>query len=89
MASTSPAFPSSVNFSLLTKPYFWEPQIPFQADSSGDSNRRERIRNTVTKNSRRENLLKSLEFDPDRDVDLSEAIANDFIIPTNQTSKKY
>jgi len=60
--------------------YFWEPQIPFQADSSGDSNRRDRIRATVTKNSGRENLLKSLGFDPDRDVDLSEAIADDFII---------
>lgn len=61
--------------------YSWETLIPFQADSSEDSDRRDRIRNTVTKNSRRENLLKSLGFDPDRDVDLNEAIANDFIIP--------
>jgi len=61
--------------------YSWETLIPFQADSSEDSDRRDRIRNTVTKNSMRENLLKSLGFDPDRDVDLNEAMANDFIIP--------
>lgn len=61
--------------------YSWETQIPFQADSSEDSDRRDRIRATLTKNSKRENLLKSLGFDPDRDVDLNEAIANDFIIP--------
>lgn len=74
----------SVNLQYEPEPaangYSWETQIPFQADSSEDSDRRDRIRNTVTKNSMRENLLKNLGFDPDRDVDLSEAIADDFII---------
>ncbi len=59
--------------------YSWESQTPFQADSSDETKRYTRIRNTVTQNPQRKTWLQSLGFDPDQDVDLSAAIADDFI----------
>ncbi|ATB41383.1 hypothetical protein CYFUS_006849 [Cystobacter fuscus] len=59
----------------------WEPIAAFQPISGDDAARRERLRETVGRNDLRDQLLKGLGFDPERDVSLDpESLAQTFVV---------